>query len=195
MTGVRTEGVDGRDEAALIGRVGRGDQAAFRALVEAHGRALHRLAWRLLMDGTEAEDVVQEAFARLWTGAPRWRPGEARIGGWLRRVCTNLCLDRLRRRRFQAGGDVPETADAAPLAPARIDEARLDEAVAAALTALPDRQRAAIVLTYYEQLPNARAAEVMELNVKAFESLLLRARTALRRDLAARGFDGRGEAA
>lgn len=178
------------DEATLIARVGRGDQRAFRVLVDAHGRAMHRLAWRMLLDASEAEDVVQEAFARLWTGAPNWRAGEARVGGWLRRVCTNLCLDRLRRRRLWAEGEVPETADSRPLAPTVIDATRLETAIADALAALPDRQRAALVLTYYEQMPNARAAELMELNIKAFESLLLRSRAALRRQMALRGFDG-----
>jgi len=186
----------GVDEAALIARVGRGDQQAFRALVDAHGRAMHRLAWRMLLDASEAEDVVQEAFARLWTGAPAWRAGEARVGGWLRRVCTNLCLDRLRRRRFWADSEVPETPDARPLADAAIDGVRLETAIADALRALPDRQRAALVLTYYEQMPNARAAELMELNIKAFESLLLRSRAALRRQMAQRGFGGgEGDAA
>lgn len=169
-------------------RVGRGDAGAFRALVEVHADAMHRLAWRMLIDATEAEDVVQEAFTRLWTGAPRWRGGEGRVGGWLQRVVTNLCLDRLRRRRPGVELDaVPEPADARPLAPAMIDADRVGNAVAAALAALPDRQRAAIVLTYYEALPNATAAESMEMKIKAFESLLLRARSGLRTLIEAQG--------
>ena len=67
------------------------------------------------------------------------------------------------------------------------DEARRSAAVAAAIRALPERQRAAIVLTYYEELPNAEAAEAMEMNIKAFESLLHRARAALRQAWTAQG--------
>ncbi len=184
------------EEQALVARIGRGDQIAFRMLVDAHARRLHALAWRMLMDGAEAEDVVQESFARLWTGAARWRAGSGSVGGWLHRVCTNLCIDRLRRRRFWADEEVPDMADDRVAATEAIDARRLDDAVAAALAALPDRQRTAIVLTYHEHWPNAEAARMMGLHVKAFESLLLRARTALRRSLAAQGFDGsEGQAA
>jgi RNA polymerase sigma factor (sigma-70 family) len=184
-----------------MARVGHGDATAFRLLVERHAEALHRLAWRMLWDAAEAEDVVQESFTRLWTGAPRWRAGEGRVGGWLHRVCANLCLDRLRRRPTVEIDAVPEPADSRASAPERIDAERVGEAVGACLSALPDRQRAAIVLTYYEAIPNARAAEMMELNVKAFESLLLRARAALRQRIEACGIgladwlDAAGEAA
>lgn len=186
------------EDAALIARAGRGDAAAFRALVERHGEPMYRLAWRMLCDAAEAEDVVQEAFTRLWTGAPNWRAGTGRVGGWLHRVCTNLCLDRLRRRPTLDLADVPEPADERIAAPEAMDAARVSDLVTDALAALPDRQRAAIVLTYYEALPNAGAAELMEMNVKAFESLLLRARGALRKAIEARGIsagDLRGEAA
>ena len=107
-------------ESDLVARVARGDAAAFRCLVEAHAHRLHGLAWRLLADTEEAEDVVQEAFARLWAGAATFRPGEAQPGAWLSRVARNLCLDRLRRRRFQGDEEVPERADdAAGAGPAR----------------------------------------------------------------------------
>lgn len=174
-------------DGALLTRVARGDAVAFRRLVERHAAPLHRLAWRLLADTAEAEDVVQEAFARLWTGAPGFRPGEAQPGAWLRRVARNLCLDRLRRRRFQADDAVPERVDPAPDAPERLDAGRIGAQVAAALAGLPDRQRAALVLTYYEELPNAAAAEALDMHLKAFESLLFRARAALRRQLEAAG--------
>jgi RNA polymerase sigma factor (sigma-70 family) len=184
-----------------MARVGGGDAAAFRLLVERHAEALHRFAWRMLCDAAEAEDVVQESLTRLWTGAPRWRAGEGRVGGWLHRVCANLCLDRLRRRATVEIDAVPEPGDGRASAPARIDAERVGEAVGACLAAMPERQRAAIVLTYYESMSNARAAEMMELSVKAFESLLLRARSALRQRIEACGIgladwlDAAGEAA
>ncbi len=182
---LRSETTD--HDAALIERVGRGDADAFRALVDGHAEVIYRLAWRMLVDAAEAEDVVQETFTRLWTSAPRWRDGEGRVGGWLHRVVTNLCLDRLRRRPNLDLEAVAEPADARPLAFETIDAGRVGDAVAEALAALPDRQRAAIILTYYEALPNAGAAELMEMKIKAFESLLLRARAGLRTLVEARG--------
>lgn len=178
---------DPDDDRALMARVAAGDAAAFRQVVARHINMVHGLAWRMLGDSAEAEDVVQDAFAKVWTNAPGWAPAGGGLGGWLRRIATNLCLDRLRRRRPLSGEPVPERADDEPGADETIDENRRQAAVAAAVRALPDRQRAAIVLTYHEGLPNAEAAELLGIGVKALESLLVRARQALTRSLAAQG--------
>jgi RNA polymerase sigma factor (sigma-70 family) len=175
---IRVTDADGDD--ALMARVRARDAAAFRILVDRHVRPLHRIAYRMIGDATEAEDLAQEALLRLWRDAAKWQAGGARTGAWLKRVVVNLCLDRLRRRRFSSDEAVPERADDTPLAPEEMDAARLRAATVAAIAALPDRQRAAIVLTYYEEVSNQVAAETMDMNIKAFESLLLRARSALR---------------
>jgi RNA polymerase sigma factor (sigma-70 family) len=183
------------DDRALMALVARGDAAAFRQIVDRHIAMVHSLAWRMLGDAAEAEDVVQDAFAKVWTNAPGWAPAGGGLGGWLRRIATNLCFDRLRRRRLLSGEPVPERANEAPAADEMIDEARKRDAIAAAIQALPDRQRAAIVLTYHEGLSNAEAAETLGIGVKALESLLVRARQALIRALTASGLiageDGR----
>lgn len=171
---------DTDSDDALMARVRARDGAAFRLLVDRHLPALHRIAYRMTGDASEAEDIAQEALLRLWRDAARWQAGLAGAGAWLNRVVVNLCLDRLRKRRFSSDAEVPERADETPLAPEAMDAERLRAATVAAVGALPDRQRAAIVLTYYEELPNQKAAETMDMNIKAFESLLLRARSALR---------------
>ncbi len=171
------------DDDALMARVLRRDAAAFRVVVDGHARMLHRIAYRMIGDASEAEDLAQEALTRLWQHAGRWQAGGSGIGAWLTRVTMNLCLDRLRRRRFASDEAVPERADDAPLAPALIEAEEERQRVVAAIAALPDNQRAAIVLTYYEDQPNAAAAESLDMNIKAFESLLLRARGALKRAL------------
>ena len=177
----------GQDDARLIAAVARRDASAFRVLAERHSGALHRLAWRLLGDASEAEDVVQETLLRVWDHAADWKPVGGGLPGWLRRVATNLSLDRHRRSSRISDADVPEHADPALAADKQMDAARLGSIAQTALLALPDRQRAAIVLTYYEQLANAAAAEAMAMNVKAFESLLVRARSALRAAVQAAG--------
>lgn len=178
--------IDEGDDA-LMERVARRDSVAFAALVRDHAARPHRIAYRMLGDASEAEDVAQEALLRLWDNAPKWQPGGAGVAAWLGRVATNLCLDRLRRRKFASDDAVPERADDRPLADELIDEEMLRARTASAVHALPDRQRAAIILTYYEDYPNMAAAAVLDMNIKAFESLLLRARTALRHAL---GGDG-----
>ena len=175
------------DERALMARVGAGDAAAFERIVERHLPMLHALAWRMLGDAGEAEDVVQESLVKLWVNARGWQPSGGGLGAWLRRIATNACLDRLRRPRALSDEGLPERADDGPSADAIIDAERRRVAVQAAILALPDRQRAAIVLTYHEGVSNAEAASILGIGVKALESLLVRARQGLSQRLAAQG--------
>jgi RNA polymerase sigma-70 factor (ECF subfamily) len=164
----------------LIARVAKGEPAAVRAMVARKLPRLLSLATRMLGDRGDAEDVAQEAFLRVWRQAGRWRPGTARFDTWLHRVTLNLCYDRLRRRREVPSIAVPERADpAAGADQAMIEQAR-DARLAAAIAGLPERQRAALMLQYYEGLSNIEAAAAMEIGVEALESLLSRARRTLK---------------
>ena len=183
------------DDGALMRRVASGDADALGLIAGRYTGMLYAIAWRMLADGAEAEDVVQETITRAWVNAASWTPVGGGLGAWLRRIATNLCLDRKRRRAFVSDEDVPERADESPSADVLIDAQRRRDAVASAMQALPDRQRAAIVLTYYEGVSNAEAAATLGLGVKALESLLVRARQGLSRDLAARGLIEEGSAA
>src|SRR5205085_6598311 len=87
---------------------------------------------------------------KLWVNARGWQPSGGGLGAWLRRIATNACLDRLRRPRHLSDDALPERADDAPGADVLIDAERRRAAVQAAIQRLPDRQRAAIVLTYHE---------------------------------------------
>ena len=90
-------GAQGDD--ALMSRIAARDALAFRLLIERHADRPHRIAWRMLGDATEAEDVAQEAMLRLWQNAASWRGGGPGVAAWLTRVATNICVDRLRQRR------------------------------------------------------------------------------------------------
>ncbi|MBK7283417.1 MAG: sigma-70 family RNA polymerase sigma factor [Sphingomonadales bacterium] len=180
MSSVTTQAAE--DDMLMV-RVAARDADAFRALIEAHAGKAHRIGWRMLGDAVEAEDVAQEAMLKLWEQAGKWQAGGSGVAAWLNRVATNLCLDRLRRRRFSSDQDVPERVDETPLADAQMDADWMRDRAMLAVQALPDRQRAAIVLTYYEDCSNLAAAEILGLNIKAFESLLLRARQALKAGL------------
>lgn len=176
-------------------RVVAGDAEALVVIAERHTPMLYSVAWRMLGDAAEAEDVVQEAIVKVWVGAKGWTPVGGGLGGWLRRIATNLCLDRKRKGSRIADCQVPDRADDAPAADELIDEQRRAAGVAAAMQAMPDRQRAALVLTYYEGLSNAEAAQILGVGLKALESLLVRARQGLSRSLAAQGLLQEGSAA
>ncbi len=188
-------GDEANDDGALMRRVASGDARALELIAERHTPMLYAVAWRMLGDPAEAEDVVQEAITRAWVKAASWTPVGGGLGGWLRRIATNLCIDRQRKRAFHSDIEVPERADDAANADVLIDDQRRKDAVAAAMQALPDRQRAAIVLAYYEGVSNAEAAATLGIGVKALESLLVRARQGLSRSLAAQGVLREGSAA
>ena len=175
------------DERALMARVGTGDARAFERIVARHLPMLHALAWRMLGDASEAEDVVQESLVKLWVNAKGWQPSGGGLGAWLRRIATNACLDRLRKPKALSDEALPERADESPLADDLIDADRRRTAVQAAILALPDRQRAAIILTYHEGVSNAEAASILGIGLKALESLLVRARQGLNDRLGRQG--------
>jgi RNA polymerase sigma-70 factor (ECF subfamily) len=183
----------GLDDDALLRASADGDAAAFRRLVERHRDRAFAVALRLCSHRGDAEDAVQEAFARAWSKSSTWRAGGAAFPTWLHRVLVNLCLDRLRagRRRQHADLDAAaEVPDPAPVAEERLAQSRRLDRLRRAVAALPERQRAALALTLAGGLSNAAAGEALDVSEGAIESLLVRARRDLRRRLA--DLDGEG---
>lgn len=176
-----------RSDDELMRLAGSGDQAAFSALVTRHMGRAGKLAARVVGNKTEAEDVVQEAFLRVWLKAGEWKPeaeGGARFSTWFYRVLMNLCIDRKRRvvpAPLEAAGEI---ADPKPDAFDALASGETSRRVAAAVGELPERQRAALALCHYEGVSNVEAAAILDLTVGAVESLLVRARRNLRDTLA-----------
>jgi RNA polymerase sigma-70 factor (ECF subfamily) len=170
------------EETRLMRLVGQGDAAAYRTLADRHLRSIVSYAYRLLADRNEAEDIAQETFLRLWTGAGKWKP-EARLTTWLHRVAHNLCIDHLRRRR-ERGSQPAESYPTDDRPSGLVERRRIARTVEEAVGELPERQRAAIMLVHYQGLTNLEAAEVLQVGVEALESLLARARGTLRERLA-----------
>ncbi|HUO45005.1 MAG TPA: RNA polymerase sigma factor [Steroidobacteraceae bacterium] len=169
-------------DAALMERVAGGDAQAFRMLVERYLPRAHAVARRMLGSAAEAEDAVQEAFCRIWTHAAAFRAERAAFFTWAYRIIANACLDAMRRRTPAAEpvDDMAENlADPAPDAQSRHESLQVRQAV----QALPPRQRLAVVLCYFEGMTNPEAAAAMDMNVKALEGLLVRARRSLRNRL------------
>ena len=169
-------------ETEWMQQVARGDGRAGRRLVDAHLASITRFAFRMLGSAAEAEDVAQETFLRLWRQAPTWEP-RAKVSTWLHRVAHNLCIDRIRARREVHANELPEGEDPRPSIPTQLEHLQAARALTDAMQALPERQRAAITLVYYQGLDNREAAEVMGVHVDALESLLSRARRSMRKQM------------
>ncbi len=167
-------------DEVLLERIARGDMAAVSALVSRKLPKLLSLGRRMLNDPVEAEDVAQETLVRTWKQAATWVPGKARIDTWMHRVALNLCYDRLRRRKDSVSSDDIEIIDDAAGPSAQLEQAQTAQALQNALAQLPERQRTAITLNYYQEMSNIEAAGVMGVSIEALESLLARARRTLR---------------
>jgi RNA polymerase sigma-70 factor, ECF subfamily len=168
---------------AAARRVEAGDSAAFAAIVRETTPRLYRLAARIMADGGEAEDVLQDAYMRAFDALSAGRfDGRAGIATWLYRIVANTAMDALRaRRRRKRTALVDDVADA-PVD----DEGRLAARAAlhelrGFLEDLPADQRTALVLKELEGLSSSEAAEVMGCSVGAVEQRLVRARATLRR--------------
>ncbi len=173
------------DEGELVARFASGEASAFRTLTERHLMSVTGIARRMLRDDAEAEDVAQEAFLRLWRSGATLDVGAGGVKPWLRRVVSNLCIDRVRgRQRLTVVEELPEQADP-PRQQASLEAEDLKRRVDVALKKLPERQRLALTLFHYEGLSQIEIGSVMEISDEAVESLLGRARRQLKADLKA----------
>jgi RNA polymerase sigma-70 factor (ECF subfamily) len=177
-------------DEVLMQRIQAGDALAFQQLVRQHIRALHGFARRLLGNSSEAEDIVQETFIRVWHKAAQWQVGRAKLSTWLHSITYHLYIDMTRRHHMQTVSldDVIEDAERVGLSEVseQVQREEIIQEVEAALQQLPERQRSAIVLCYYQNMSNHEAAEILSISVSALESLLARGRRSLREKLQAR---------
>jgi len=147
-------------------------------LFDTHYRSLCRLAYVLLGDAAQAEDVVQEAFLRTFTGLGRLRD-RSRADAYLRRSVVNLSRSRLRRRTVEGRSNAAVHRDA----PVEDRSARSDLDLVEAVRALAPRQRAAVVLFYYADLSEAEVAATLGCSAGTVKSQLAKARATLARHL------------
>lgn len=180
---VERAGTESLSDEALMAQIGEGDRQAYGVLVERHFGRSCGLASRVIGTASaEAEDVVQEAFLRLWKHAPNWRPKGAKFTTWFYRVIMNLCIDVQRKAHkktlpLEAAG---EPADDGPSSETILHRNQIAARIGVALSDIPERQRAAISLCYFDGLSNREAASVLDVNIKGLESLLSRGRKGLR---------------
>ena len=171
----------GKSDAELVARVRQGDEAAFEQLVRRHQRYAFNLAYRVLGDYAEAEDVTQEAFVRAWRGMPGFR-GQARFTTWLYRIVYNLCLNRLPRLRRELLQSEPleeVLINPDPCPPDLFETRERSAFLHAQLDHLPEKYRLVLTLRYLHELSYAEIAAALDVPMGTVKTHLHRARRLL----------------
>lgn len=175
----------------LMLRVKEGDTAAFEELVEIHQNSVIGTVAKMLGNPAEAEDIAQQVFVRVWKSAERYEP-QAKFTTWLFTITRNLVFNEVRRRKRKPSMSIEEReedfhlmeADVTTISPD--DSAlqnELEEAIDKAVADLPEKQRMAVVLRRYEEMPYEEIGKVLDITVPAVKSLLFRARSQLKESL------------
>lgn len=166
----------------LVVRAQRGDQEAFRALVQRHGDRVYALALRIVRSAGDAEEVAQDAFVRAWKGLPRFR-GDSAFSSWMYRITARLAFDRAAQLKGRRGREAQVEAidDVAGSAPAagEGDRAR-GRQIERLVAALPDAQRLVVTLYYLQDRSVEEVARTLRMPGNTVKTHLSRARAALR---------------
>lgn len=171
------------DEKLLL-RIQEGDHSAFATLVERHSTKYYALSYRYLLNCEEAEDMVQEAFLKLWERPDKWQANKgAKFTTWFYRIVVNMCLDKKKKQTT-----LPITAPEELHDPSQNQEKRTlqDEQQALlqhSITQLPKKQKTALILCIYESLSQKEAAAIMKTSEQAIQSLLVRAKKTLKQHM------------
>ena len=182
-------------DAALMLRVKQGDTAAFAEQVDKYKQPVMSVAYRMLRDATEAEDLAQTVFVQVFKSARRYQVS-SKFSTWLFTIARNLCLNEIRRRARHPAESLdaphPEMAGeplhqfqdhktASP--PDSLLQGELQQKLEEALAELPENQRVAILLCREEDLSYEEIAKVVGCSVSATKSLIFRGRETLKQKL------------
>ncbi|MGC6567901.1 MAG: sigma-70 family RNA polymerase sigma factor [Akkermansiaceae bacterium] len=180
------------EDLALMARVARGDKKAFGELVAKHQHSVIGTIGKMTNHSADTEDIAQQVFLRLWKAAPRYKP-KAKFTTFLFTITRNLVFNETRRKSRRKEHSLEEQeedwhAAASDQTPSSrpdqsLAQSELRQLVDQAIADLPEKQRLAVALRRYEQMPYEEIARVLDLSVSAVKSQLFRARTALRESL------------
>lgn len=179
---------DDAEDIRLMELIGAADESAFEKLIERHQALVLGTVARMLGNNSEVEDIGQQVFIRVWKNAKRYEP-RAKFTTWLLKITRNLVFNEMRRHKrhplvvLEGESESDERRfrdERSPTPAASLLHAELEASIAAAIAALPDTQRMAVILRRYEDLSYEEIADVLEQSVPAVKSLLFRARKELR---------------
>jgi RNA polymerase sigma-70 factor, ECF subfamily len=181
------------DDTELMVRVKEGHEPSFALLLEKHRSPVVHFLYRMVQNAAVAEELAQEVFLRVYRSRSSYEP-TAKFTTWLFRIATHLALNSLRDGKYERNQETIEnpSEDASPrqlpdtrptVEAALVKEARLAE-VRRAVAALPEKQRAAVLMHKYQEMEYAQIAKALKCSESAVKSLLFRAYETLRARLA-----------
>ena len=178
-------GWNDKSDEQLLEAIQAGSHHAFSLLVKRHSTRFYAIAYRYMAQREAAEDIVQASFLKLWENPHLWQSGlNAKFTTWFYRIVVNACLDAKKKKKPLPLAEGYEAEDMnAIAADEAIEQQEAKQALEAAIHSLPERQLSALNLCFYEGLSNKEAADILQLSVKAVESLLMRAKTTLKQRL------------
>nr|WP_263323847.1 RNA polymerase sigma factor SigW [Neobacillus sp. Marseille-Q6967] len=176
-----------------IKQVIKGDQDSFAEIVEIYKNSIFQLCYRMLGNRHEAEDMAQEAFVRAYVNINSFNQ-DLKFSTWLFRIATNLCIDRIRKKKpdYYLDAEVSGTdgltmysqlASDSPLPEKELESLELQETVQKEISKLPEKYRSVIVLKYIEELSLNEISEILDLPLGTVKTRIHRGREALRQQL------------
>jgi RNA polymerase sigma-70 factor (ECF subfamily) len=176
-----------------MARIKHGDTDALRSLIETHQHRVIGTVAKMLGDESDAEDIAQQVFIRVWKSAARYEP-TAKFTTWLFKITRNLVFNELRRRKRHPTRSLDATYEdddrpqqmpdpSVKAADTALLDAEMQAAIQRAIDELPETQRMAVILRRYDDIPYEDIGEILDLSVPAVKSVLFRARTELREKL------------
>lgn len=169
------------DDESLIQRIRKESHEAFAVLVNRCSKRFYSIAYRLVINKADAEDIVQEAFLKVWYRPQLWNPDkQVKFTTWFYKVIINLCLDHNKKKKPLALPEDLELADKQPGQDVLLDIHQRQALLDHFMQKLPERQELALNLCFYEGVSNKEAAEIIGVEVKALQSLIMRAKTTLK---------------
>jgi RNA polymerase sigma-70 factor (ECF subfamily) len=174
----RPGGARDKEDKELVLAFQGGEKSAYDALYRRHARRVGAICLRILNNRDDAEEATQETFLRAYEALSRFN-GEYRVGAWLNRIATNVCLDGLRRRANSPQALASDPPDGLPTPEAVAERGGFSRA----MERLPPRHASVIRLRAVEDLTYHEMAERLEMSPSQVKSLLFRARASLRRAL------------
>jgi len=173
-------------ERELVARVKQGKVDAYQSVLQHHLPSLNRYVTRMIGNSEDAEEILQDVFLRFWQKANQFNPDKSKLTTWLHQIAHNRCIDEFRKKN-PAAVDLNEDEEVEMLSAENPQKQFIQEQtnqyLAAAIQKLPENQRSALLLSYYQGLSNKQIAEILSISVEALESQLVRTRKKLQSSL------------